>query len=223
MLFHHIPQEHIVEALEEIGIKITQSNLSNWKTHGGYREWCLAQDYAIQLHQHQDNLVDSLRRHDASELSEVGLQAAATQLSRFFLTAHAAQLLASNPEEYDRRVSMLSRISAQLKGLQKYRDDCAKELGYKHNPERIRHETKEELEKLRYDWSRTIGNSAKDPDIPHRNELPKFGELYHLAAPEPPSLVSEFKELLKAQVQRPLTAKAQLTDDTAAKSTDPQL
>src|SRR4051794_39650389 len=130
MLFQHIPQERIAEALDEIGIHVTQRNISNWKTHGGYREWRLAQEHAIQLHVHQDNLIDLIRRHDGSELPEVGLQAAATQLSQFFLTPAAGQLLASDPKAYDLRVATLARISAQLKALQKYRDDCIKNVSF---------------------------------------------------------------------------------------------
>ena len=204
MLFNHVPQERIVGALEEIGFNVTQRNISNWKTQGGYREWCLAQEYAIQLHNHQDNLLDTIRRHDASELPEIGLQAAATQLSQFFLTPDAAKLLASNPEEYERRVSMLNRVSAQLKGLQKYRDDCARSLGPKHNPARIRCDTSGEMEKLRADWSSTVGNSPEDPTMPHRNELPDHRELLHVAPPPPkPFLtIEDLAELNRRQAAK---------------------
>jgi hypothetical protein len=89
MLFNHVPQENIVEALAEIGIKVTQRNISNWKTRGGYREWCLAQEYAIQLHNHQDNLLDTVRRHDGSELRQyLGCWAAVSAL--VFHVIHAA-------------------------------------------------------------------------------------------------------------------------------------
>ena len=202
MLFNHVPQENIVEALDEIGIKVTQRNISNWKTRGGYREWCLAQEHAIQLHNHQDNLIDLIRRHDGSELPEVGLQAAATQLSQFFLTPAAAQLLASDPKAYDLRVSMLNRISAQLKALQKYRDDCAKNVGYHHDPARIRRNTNGELEKLRQDFSSDVGHSPKDPQIPHRNELPAHSELFHLVPPDPPSLLPTFEEWKEARKRK---------------------
>jgi hypothetical protein len=204
MLFNRIPQERIVAALDEIEIHVTQRNISNWKTRGGYREWRLAQEHAIQLHLHQDNLVDLIRRHDGSELPEVGLQAAATQLSQFFLTPAAAQLLASDPKAYDLRVATLARISSQLKALQKYRDDCARNLGYEHDPARIRHETNGELEKLRQNCSSEIGESARDPDIPHRNELPNRDELFHVAPPPPqPRFTSlqELKELLRGQAK----------------------
>ena len=189
MLFNNVSQERIVGALDEIGINVTQRNISNWKTHGGYREWCLAQNHAIALHNHQDNLIDLIRRHDANELPEVGLQAAATQLSQFFLTPAASQLLAANPKEYERRVSMLSRISGQLGAIQKHRDECAKNLG--HSPARIRKETSGELEKLRQNYTSDIGECAKDPIIPHRNELPPRDELFHVPPPEPPRLTME--------------------------------
>ena len=218
MLFNHVPQDNIVDALDEIGFKVTQRNISNWKTRGGYREWCLAQEYAIQLHNHQDNLLDTVRRHDGSELPEVGLQAAATQLSGFFLTPEADKLLASNPKEYERRVSMLNRISAQLKGIQKYRDDCAKHLGYDYDPARIREHTGGELEKLRQDWSSTPGNSAKDLEMRHRNDLPKHGELLHIMPPPPPSMFPTFEEW-KARRER--DAKKAAEAQTQAQPTSP--
>ncbi|HKQ39031.1 MAG TPA: hypothetical protein VJ063_13220 [Verrucomicrobiae bacterium] len=215
MLFNHVPQQKIVAALEEIAINVTQRNISNWKTRGGYREWCLAQEHAIHLHNHQDNLIDLIRRHDGSELPEVGLQAAATQLSQFFLTPAAAQLLASDPKAYDLRISMLARISAQLKGIQKYRDDCAKNLGYHDDPARIRRNTDGELEKLRHDWSSDPGHSPKDPQTPHRNELPKHGELFHLEPPPPTPMFPTFEEWKAAREHKAAKAAAD------AQSTEP--
>src|SRR5438045_5577199 len=68
--------------------------LARWNLEPGFSTFrCGAptppQEHAVQLHLHQDNLVDLVRRHNASEIPEVGLQAAATQLSEFFLTPDA--------------------------------------------------------------------------------------------------------------------------------------
>src|SRR5690349_16403291 len=52
MLFHNVPQGQIVSALQEIGITVNQQNISNWRLAGGYREWRLAQEHAIQLQNH---------------------------------------------------------------------------------------------------------------------------------------------------------------------------
>ena len=197
MLFNHIPQEKIVGALEELAIKVTQRNISNWKTRGGYREWCLAQEHAIQLHNHQDNLLDLIRRHDAGDLSEVGLQAAATQLSQFFLTPAATQLLASDARAYDLRVSTLARISAQLRATQQYRDDCAKGLGHEHDPARIRKDTDNEVAKLGQSYSSEM-REGRDPSTPHRNNLPPHGALLHIIPPEPPS----FRDVQIALLER---------------------
>ena len=179
MLALNTPQDRIVSALDELGIRVNQQNISNWKTRGGYREWCLAQEHATQLRLHQDNLLDLMRRHDAPELPEIGLQAAATQLSSFFLTADARQLLAADPKEYERRVSMLNRISAQLKALQDSRDAVAKARGRDHDPDRIRNETNNSLERLTDSYTSKTGESPKDPDIPHRNRLPNPAELFN--------------------------------------------
>jgi hypothetical protein len=223
MLFLHVPQEQIVAALDELGIRVNQQNISNWKTRGGYREWCLAQEHAVQLRLHQDNLLDLLRRHDASELPEVGLQAAATQLSQFFLTLDARQLLASDPKEYERRVSMLACISAQVKALQKYRDDCAKALGHDHNPDRIRSETEASLQNVTNSFTATIPESSADPTIPHRNLLPSPTELLHVSDRPPSSEPSADSviEMLEWLRKRSSTAKPQLAAGAAANENTP--
>jgi len=46
MLRNSIPYDKIREALEEHGIRVTERNISNWKTRGGYKEWCAEQDRA---------------------------------------------------------------------------------------------------------------------------------------------------------------------------------
>jgi len=170
MLFNNIPLKQIVTALEELGGTVTERNISNWKTRGGYREWCLAQNQAIQLRLHQDNLSVLVRKDHPSELSEVGLQAAAAQLSQFFLSSQSTQLLDSDPEEYGRRLSLLARVSTHLKALQKYRDDCGKSI-YK-NPERLLHEAKQDAETVRRICSSDIPDEPEGQATPHRNYLP---------------------------------------------------
>src|SRR5437870_515755 len=43
MLHNHVPYAKIVGALDELAIKATERNISNWKTRGGYKEWCAEQ------------------------------------------------------------------------------------------------------------------------------------------------------------------------------------
>src|SRR5207253_4376699 len=38
MLHNHVPYPRIVAALDELEIKVTERNISNWKTRGGYQE-----------------------------------------------------------------------------------------------------------------------------------------------------------------------------------------
>jgi len=175
MLRDAVPYEKIVQALDEAGVKVTERNVSNWKTRGGYREWCLAQDHAVALHVHQDNLISLLRKENATDVSEVGLQTVATRLSQFFLTPQADELLAANPQEYHRRVAELNRINAELLKIQKYRDECARNLGSKHDPERIRREDEEEFEDIRKVFSSNHETDAtgRERSIPPRNYLPK--------------------------------------------------
>lgn len=172
MLRNGIPYTKIVQALDEYDIKVTERNVSNWKICGGYKEWCLAEDYALELRLHQDNMTALLRKENATDIPEVGLQMAATRLSQFFLTPEAAQVLASDPEGYHRRAAHLARLTAEIHKLQKYRDDSAKELGPRHNPEGIRRENEEDIEQTRKTYSSTISENPKVPSTPHRNYLP---------------------------------------------------
>ncbi|HWX20973.1 MAG TPA: hypothetical protein VN578_13820 [Candidatus Binatia bacterium] len=173
MLFNHIPDNQIASALSDIGFTVTPRNVSNWKTRGGFKEWCLEQEHALQFRLLQDNLTDYLRQHDASQVPEVGLQLAATHLVQFLLRPEAAQQLTTQPEKYCRTLASLCRLSGQIQALQKYRDDSAKELGQSHYPERVKREEEKDIEIVRETYSSTIGESPRDPNIPYRNYLPK--------------------------------------------------
>jgi len=174
MLRNNIPYSGIVAALEEHDVHVTERNVSNWKTRGGYKEWCAEQDRALEIRLVQDNLTDYLRKNDASQVPEVGLQLAATRLSQFLLTPEAQEQLVADPKTYSRTVATLCRLSNQIHSLQKYRDDSAKALGYDQNPERIRRETEEAIEITRSVYSSPkIPEGPNDPDIPHHNYLPK--------------------------------------------------
>src|SRR5688572_4376286 len=65
MLFNNIPPANIVGALEELGYTVTRRNISNWKTRGGYHEWRLAQEHAVQTRLRMDNFTGSLRKDNA--------------------------------------------------------------------------------------------------------------------------------------------------------------
>src|SRR5262245_11424155 len=138
LLRNNIPYADIADALSYHNISVTERNISNWKTRGGYREWCEEQDRAVESRLRQDNLADHLRNHGASDLSEVGLQHAATLLSHHFMKPEVQQQLAADPLRFARTVSILCRLARQLHTLQRYRDNSAKELGQELNPERIR-------------------------------------------------------------------------------------
>src|SRR6266436_4069652 len=84
MLWNAVPYKNIVAALDETGYTVTERNISNLAT-GGYLEWGFEQEHVLQNRLDQDYLLDFLRRDDAPELPEVGLQAAATRLSQVLL------------------------------------------------------------------------------------------------------------------------------------------
>ncbi len=121
MLWNAVPYKNIVIALDETGYTVTQRNISNWAT-GQNR---LDQDY----------LLDFLRRDDAPELPEVGLQAAATRLSQVLLQKLAR---ADDPEahldNYSRLVDLLCRLNREIAATQKLRDDSRRTLGREYDP-----------------------------------------------------------------------------------------
>jgi hypothetical protein len=176
MLRNNIPHSQIVDALGELQFKVTERNISNWKTRGGYRDWCIAQDRALETRLLQDNLLEHLRTNDASQLAEVGLQLAATELSQFFLKPETRQQLNAEPEKLARTIGILCRLARQIHILQKHRDQSVKELGDEHNPELVKRETDESLESIRDTYSaEKPAESINEPGVPHRNFLPKNG------------------------------------------------
>lgn len=174
MLANNIPQHKIVAALDECGCHVTQRNVSNWKTRGGYKEWCAAQSQALELRTFQDNLTDFLQRHDAAELPEVGLQSAATNLSAILLRPDLMRELLADPQKYSKLIELQCRLAREIQALQKNRDEATRSVGF--NPERLKRETDHDVESIRETYSSKIGKGPRDPNTPHRNYIPKETE-----------------------------------------------
>ncbi len=194
MLQNNVSQEKIVAALEERGFFVTQRNVSNWKTHGGYKEWSAQQEGALELRTFQDNLVEFLRRQDAADVPEAGLQAAATAISAGFVRPQILQDLMANPDKYEHALNLLCRINKQIQNAQASRDAAAKSLGRRFNPERLKRLEEEQVEQLRESYSYTIApNSVNDPGVQNKNYLPK--ELPPAPAHDQPPLTDEIMKL----------------------------
>ncbi len=139
MVRNAVPYKNIALALGECGYTITERNISNWVTRGGYLEWQLQQDLVLQNRLDQDHLVAHLRRDDASELAEVGFQSAATRLSQIFLQKLAkADDVERNLPAFSQMVDMLCRLNREICALQKQRDDARRSLGPEFDPARIK-------------------------------------------------------------------------------------
>ena len=93
------------------------------------------------------------------------------------LQPDAVQKLTSEPEKYSKVVEMLCRLATQIQSLQRDRDEAVKRSSHRHTLEFIKREDEEFMDELRQTYTGKMGNSARDPDIPHRNELPKRDEL----------------------------------------------
>ena len=137
MLWNGVAYKNIVGAVGEFHYTLTERNISNWAT-GGYLEWRLEQDAVLQNRLDQDHLTDFLRRDGAPELPEVGLQAAATHLSRVLLQKLAtAGDPESNLKNYSQMIDMLCRLNREISATQKQRDDSRRRLGPEYDPARI--------------------------------------------------------------------------------------
>jgi len=204
MLYNNVPYSKIVAALGELEIKATERNISNWKTRGGYKEWCAEQERQLQLSLLQDHLTDYLRKNDPSQLPEVGLQVAATQLSSMLLQPEAAQQLAADPKKYSEVVDMLCRLSTQINALQKDRDQAVKKAAIRGTSEHCKHEDEKTVEEIRLAYSSKIGKGPKDPDVPHRNDFRRRDELpFQEPAPKPPTVLEILKGMHKTRPSVP--------------------
>jgi hypothetical protein len=168
MLSNGVHYKNIVLALDECDFNVTERNISNWAT-GGYLEWRLDQDLVLQNRLDQDHLLDHLRRDDATELPEVGLQAAATCLSQFLLNKTArADDLEANLGNVSQMVDLLCRLNRELGSLQKQRDDSRRSLGRAHDPARI----KDSDETSAIEHERHYSNPPADSELPKPDAPP---------------------------------------------------
>jgi hypothetical protein len=138
MLWNGVPYKNIVAALDDAGFAVTERNISNWAT-GGYLEWRLEQDAVLESRLDQDHLLDFLRRDDAPELPEVGLQAAATRLSQALLRKLArSDDPEANLDNYSRMVDLLCRLNREITASQTQRDNSRRALGKEYNPDYVK-------------------------------------------------------------------------------------
>jgi hypothetical protein len=172
MLSNGVPYQNIVAALQRLGYLVKERNISNWAT-GGFLEWKLEQEVVTQNRLDQDHLVDNLRRDDASELSEVGLQAAATRLSQLLVQKAAnAEDVEANLPKFSQMVALLSGITRDLATLQKQRDDARRTLGRAYDVNRVKNEDQKTARELEEDYSypdgeeRGLGLPAELPFLP---------------------------------------------------------
>jgi hypothetical protein len=134
MLWNGVPYKNIVAALDDAGFTLSERNISNWAT-GGYVEWRLEQEAVLENRLNQDHLLDFLRRDDAPELPEVGLQAAATRLSQVLLQKLArSDDPEANLDNFSRLIDIQCRLNREIVATQKARDDSRRTLGKEYDP-----------------------------------------------------------------------------------------
>ncbi len=175
MLRNNIKLSRIADALGEHDFQVTERNISNWKTRGGYREWCESQDRAAETRLRQDNLTEFLRPHGSAQIPEIGLQLAATSLSEYFARPEVQQQLARDPEKFSKTLATLCQIANRLQSMERQRQEQVSELGATHNLERANRSKEKEIELTRLVFSAdpSPGQKPSDPLSPHRNYFPR--------------------------------------------------
>jgi len=167
MLWNGVPYKNIVAALDDAGFTLIERNISNWAT-GGYLEWRLEQEAVLENRLNQDHLLDFLRRDDAPELPEVGLQAAATRLSQVLMQklAHADDPEA-NLDNYTKMIDLLCRLNREIAATQKQRDDSRRTLGKEYDPVLVKDiEQVDAIETERSYSDPDPQSSLKKPEVP---------------------------------------------------------
>jgi hypothetical protein len=180
MIWNGVPYKNIVEALHELCFSVTERNISNWAT-GGYLEWRLDQEIVLQNRLDQDSMLDHLRRDTASELPEVGLQAAATRLSQILVQKTAnAENVEADLGSFSKMVDVLCRLNREITALQEHRDNSRRSLGRHNDPNRIKHSDQESAIQM----ERFYSNPPPDSKLSKPAEPPFL----------PPSTTSSFLE-----------------------------
>jgi hypothetical protein len=112
--------------------------------------------------------VDFLRREDAGELPEVGLQAAASRLSQVFL-----QKLANGDdpeahiESYSKLVDLLSRLNREIAACQQSRDTSRRTLGREYDPVRVKNVDENSIIDIERFYSNSPeGSTGQKPAVP---------------------------------------------------------
>jgi hypothetical protein len=178
LLQNNTPYSKIAWALAECGIKVTERNISNWRTRGGYKEWSAEQENQLRLAHIQDHLTDYLRKHDAEQLPEVGLQVAATQLTSLLMNPQSAGPLLADPGKYSKIVEMLDKCSARLAEMQEKRYDNLRRSHIKDTTYNLRWQDENEVESIRQvAGAAKLGSGPREPNVPHRNDLPPREEM----------------------------------------------
>jgi hypothetical protein len=173
LLHNHVPYSKIVWALTERNITVNERNVSNWRTRGGYKEWCAEQENQLRLSHLQDHLTDYLRKNDAQQLPEVGLQVASTQLTSLLMNPQTAAPFLADPNKFARIVDALDKCSVRLKELQKDRYENVRRASSRGTLPYHRHEETKDVESIRQIASaEKIGPTAYDDNVPNQNDLP---------------------------------------------------
>jgi hypothetical protein len=162
MLDNGVPYKNICGALSEAGYTVTEKNLSNWAI-GGFPEWRLVHEHVVENRIDQDQLLDFLRRDDAPELPEVGLQAAATRLSQVMLQKlNSGEDPEAHLASFSKLVDLLCRLNREIGATQKQRDNARRVLGPEYDPARVKEQ--EQLDAI--DFERFYSNPPADSGLP---------------------------------------------------------
>lgn len=109
-----VPHHEILKGLGEHGKGITDRNVSNWKTHGGYERWLEHRDTKAALSITRGEAADLAAEKPAAPLQDASRSLASAQIYemlRLFDTSNLRSALASKPQLYLHLINSVSRLS----------------------------------------------------------------------------------------------------------------
>src|SRR6266581_410046 len=129
MIQDGVPYATIKQNLGDHGQQLTVDNLSEWKTHGGYKEWCNEQLWREEIGARIEVFTDLLEDTDPTALSLVGLKISLGQLCeqlRELGPGSRKEQFENDAAHYLRMVNSVARLAKSSLALQSHRDAAAK-------------------------------------------------------------------------------------------------
>jgi hypothetical protein len=114
MIQDGVPYKDIKEQLGEHGAALTEDNISEWKTRGGYETWVAEQFYLDEMRARLDFASELVNKHNSQLLDQASLRIAILRLFNLLSDFDPAVLkpkMADHPGTYTRLLNALCKLT----------------------------------------------------------------------------------------------------------------